>query len=263
MIWILGGLIGFGLIVLVIVPVGLVALLGVKPENEKDWRDRVAGRYQRLYRFSDVAGAPRAIFAWMFARQKMRLDPMFLELPDILKSTNRIEAALDIGCGVGVAACGLLEWYPNSKIYGVDPAAGRVRVARAAFGNRGDAFVAGAPDFLRHGIPEHVDVVMVLDVIHFISDTGLAITLERIRSSMNDTGLLVIRSIVPPTGSGSIWWKIARFRRAITGLRVHHRNVEKIRAAIEAGGFAIQKCEVSGGNPEMHWFVATAGAATE
>jgi SAM-dependent methyltransferase len=244
-------------VVLVVVPAILFGILGVGVGKAKDWRERVGLRYQGRYRWKNPIEGPRAIFVWMFALAKMRLDPMFGELPGLIQSRERLETALDIGCGFGVAGCALLEWHSALKIYGVDPNRGRVRVARAVFGERGEAFAASAPDFVRHGIPDRVDLVLVLDVIHFVPDAGLAMTFERIHGMLNEGGLLIVRAIVPPSGGGSLWWNVARARRWITGQKVFHRTPDEIRRAMEAAGFAIRDSKISGGNVEMHWFVAS------
>jgi SAM-dependent methyltransferase len=244
-------------ILLVIVPAALFGIFGIRAGKAKDWRGRVALRYQRLYPWNNPIEGPRSIFVWMFALGKMGLDPMFGELPGLIQSQERLETALDIGCGFGVAGCALLEWRPALKIYGVDPNRGRVRIARAVFGERGAAFEASAPDFVRHGIPDRVDLVLVLDVIHFIPDAGLAVTLERIHGMLNEGGLLIVRAIVPPSARGSVWWNVARIRRWITGQKVFHRTPDQIRSALEATGFAIQESKISGGNAEMHWFLAS------
>ena len=187
----------------------------------------------------------------------MRLDPMFSELPEFIRDRPEIGNALDIGCGFGVAGCALLEWRSTLNIYGVDPDSGRIPVARKVFGDRGNAFVAGAPDFVRPEIPQRVDLVLVLDVIHFIPDEGFCLTLQRIRAMLGDGGLVILRAIVPPNDGETIWWKIVRLRRQITSGKAYHRSVDEIRMAMEAAGFEIRDCKISGGNAEMWWFIAT------
>jgi hypothetical protein len=104
---------------------------------------------------------------------------------------------------------------------------------------------------------------MVLDVIHFIPDAALVVTLERIRGMLADGGLLIIRSIVRPTDGGSFWWRAAALRRALTGARAFHRTHEEIRRALQSAGFEAKFSSISGGNAELWWFGATlAGVAT-
>ena len=145
------------------------------------------------------------------------------------------------------------------KIFGVDPDPGRVRVAGAVFGSRGQTFVRGAPEFEMQGFPDRFDAVFVLDVIHFITDSAVDLTLRKIRGRMEEGRTLVIRAIIPPVGGGSWPWKFAKIRRVMTGGFACHRTVEKIREMISRAGFDVEKSEMSGGNPELVWFIARAG----
>jgi SAM-dependent methyltransferase len=243
--------------VFVAVPAILRAGIGIAPNAAKDWRERVLLRYQNL---CPEAGLPilPGTFAWVFAWFKLRLDPMFRELPGFLDAMPELRTALDIGCGYGVAGCALLEWRGEMKIFGIDPDPARVRVARAVFGSRGQAFVGLAPELETPGFPDRFDAAFVLDVIHFIPDSALNLTLLKIRGRMKEGGTLVIRAIIPPSGGGSWPWKFAKVRRAMTGGFACHRPVEKIREMITRAGFEMEKSEISGGNPELVWFIARA-----
>ena len=59
----------------------------------------------------------------LFARFKMRLDPMFAELEEILRSVEGVKAILDVGTGYGVPASWLLERFPDAQVRGVEPSA--------------------------------------------------------------------------------------------------------------------------------------------
>lgn len=233
-----------------------VAVADARPDPD-DWRQRVLLRYQGL---SSTQGfnAISATFPLIFARFKLRLDPMFRELPEFLKSVPKIRSVLDIGCGFGIAGCALLEWRPELTVFGIDPNAARIRAARAAFADRGRAFVALAPEFENPLLPDKFDAVLVLDVIHFLSDPQLDLTLGKIRAKMEPDARLIIRAIVPPVGAGSWPWKFAKLRRALTAARACHRSVETIRGTLARCGFETQTTEISGGNPELSWFIATA-----
>src|ERR1700693_1411291 len=111
-------LLGEGLVIatLMLVPRLLRFCMGVKSASPTAWRERVELRYQN-----------QGTSVWMFARFKLRLDPMFRELPEFLRDTPSARIAMDLGCGHGVAGCSLLEWFPGLKLYGIEPSFDRVR----------------------------------------------------------------------------------------------------------------------------------------
>jgi SAM-dependent methyltransferase len=239
-------------------PTFLRYTIGIHSKVSLDWRDRVLLRYQNLSAaegFFSVNGT----FAWVFAWFKLRLDPMFHELPGFLRDIPQHQTALDIGCGYGIAACSLLEWFPALKLYAIEPDPLRVRAAQIVFGPRASAMEGLAPEFENPQLPTLLDLIMVLDVIHFISDEGLELTLSRIRNKLKDGGQLIIRSIIPPSGGGSFLWKLAQVRSKLTRSYSCHRSIEQIRRMIEYADFKIETSQASGGNPELVWFIARAG----
>jgi predicted exporter len=94
--------------------------------------ERVRLRYRHL------AAVPR-----LFARGKIRLDPMFPRLAELVGEPRRI---LDIGCGYGIPSVWLLELFPAARVWGVDPDPERVRIAGQALGSRGEVRVGRAPE---------------------------------------------------------------------------------------------------------------------
>ena len=92
-------------------------------------------------RYRDMEGYPR-----LFARFKMRLDPMFPEMEQMFRSADGIKTILDIGTGYGVPSCWLLERFAGARVYGIEPSAERVRVASMAIGDRGFISQGQAPE---------------------------------------------------------------------------------------------------------------------
>ncbi len=177
--------------VIVLAPIFLRLSLGVRPEGAKSWRDRVQLKYQRL-----------GTFTWMFARFKMRLDPMFRELPEFLGKTHGFKEVLDLGCGHGIAGCALMEWIAEVRVYGVEPNPRRVAAAREAFGMRGVVQKGAAPDFEWAGLPEKLDGAFALDMMHFLDDAAFTLTLWRIRRRLARRGEIVYASSDGPGGEG-------------------------------------------------------------
>jgi SAM-dependent methyltransferase len=217
------------------------------PKPSARWQDRVHRRYRNL------EGFPR-----IFARFKLRLDPMFPELPDRLEA-GPLRTALDIGCGYGVPACALAEWYPGVRVYGLDPDPERVRVADAALGQSGTAADGGAPDIDQPGFPDRFDAVLLLDVIHYLPDAALHLTLKRVYDKLKGDGRLVIRAVIPPSKEGSWLWRLDTVKRRLTGAAAWYRPAGRIREMALTAGFRIEDPVVSGGNPESVWFVARPG----
>jgi SAM-dependent methyltransferase len=221
----------------------------------RGWRVRVLRRYRG-------AGA----YAWMFAWFKTWMDPMYGELPGMLAEPDGGEArgleVLDVGCGYGCAGCAVLEWVEGARVFGVDPDAKRVRAAGVALGERGRTAVGAAPDLtLPEG--EGFDVVMMLDMVHYLGDEALAGTLRRVHERMKAGGRLILRANVPAEGNGSWKARAAESRRKVTGERVHLRTVEEIGKMVMDAGFTAARTEISGGNAESWWVTAGKLATNE
>ena len=211
------------------------------------WQDRVQDRFSRS-----------GTFAYMFAWYKMRLDAMFSDLPELLKLVPPPRVGIDLGCGYGVAANTLLEWCDGLTIYGIDPDPVRVPAAAAAIGSRGTALLAGAPDFEVAGLPDRVDTIFCLDMIHFLTNEQLAVTFERLHRRLIGGGYFFLRSLVLPTGRGSLLWNVQVLNRKWFGGVAHHRSPEVIQAMLTVAGFSVVRSQPSTGNAELHWFIAKA-----
>jgi len=249
---------GLGVLVLFLRPVLHFALPRLaKIRTPTNLRERVMLHYQG-----------KNFDAWMFAWFKTGLDPMFRELPEFLKLndkkgpdpflSSRIENFLDLGCGYGLAGCMLLELLPDAKAYAVDPNPARVSAAAAAMGHRGNVFLGSAPDFEKPEFPDLFDAAFALDMIHFLTDAELDLTLQRIRNRLNDGNFLFIRSPILPTRPESLKMKLYRLHAKIRGTFVFFRTVEQIRERITKAGFEMRTSQFSGTNPELFWFIATA-----
>jgi SAM-dependent methyltransferase len=238
---------GVTLIALILIPRLLRLFLGAKKSETAAWQKKVELRYQN-----------QSVYVWLFARSKLRLDPMFRELPEFLRETPLAGSAIDLGCGHGVAGCSLLEWFPNLKIYGIDPGFDRVRAASRAFADRGRAFCAAAPNFESPEFPDRISAAFALDMIHYLDDPALELTLKRIRARSEDGGHLVIRVPMRPQGIGSIVWHLDKLTRWLNGASACFRSVDQIQHAIANAGFQIIRTQMSGRNQDLFWFIAVA-----
>lgn len=153
-------------------------------------------------------------FAYHFARGKLGCDPMFLGLLErgLVPDKARI---LDLGCGQGLLAAWLLaarqsyeagQWpvgWPApgqpTEIRGVDLLNSDIQRARTAL---------GAPARFEQGDMRQVgfgqaDVVVIMDVLHYVDIPAQDDVLRRVRAALPANGLFITRSAMPAPASPS------------------------------------------------------------
>ncbi len=202
-----------------------------------------------LWRYRNMEAYPR-----MFARFKLKLDPMFNELQTLLPKDRTVHRIMDIGSGYGVPGCWLLEHYETAMVLGIEPVADRVRVANMALGENGMVTKGAAPDI--PAFEGKADLAVMLDMSHFLNDTAFALTLERICKKLRPNGTLVLRSIIPPERSFAFWSVVENAKMKFSRVTPHHRQVDDVARIIEKSGFCIEESRPSGSRNELHWFIA-------
>jgi SAM-dependent methyltransferase len=198
-----------------------------------------------LLRYRHLEAYPR-----VFARLKMMIDPMFKELDMYVKNPRRI---IDIGCGYGIPATWLLEIYPEAQVYGLEPDEIRVLIASYAIGNRGSVVAGRAPD-----LPEVeglVDYVLMLDMLHLISDEEVQIVFQRIYQRLEAGGTLVVRATIPSDKRNpwKRWIEVARLK--ITRMPNRFRPEPEIVDFMSAAGFDVVVHSSPTKGIEEKWFV--------
>jgi uncharacterized protein len=198
-----------------------------------------------VLRYRHLPGYPR-----VFARMKMMIDPMFKELDRYVQNPRKI---IDIGCGYGIPAVWLLEIYPAAKVYGLEPDEERVLIANRALGSRGCVEAGRAPD-LPH-VEGEVDTVIMLDMLHYISDEELPIVLQRIYEKLEKGGTLLIRATVPSDRKAP--WKrwIESLSLRFTHIPEHFRSEKEIAGFISRAGFTVTVSASPTAGVEEKWFV--------
>jgi predicted exporter/ubiquinone/menaquinone biosynthesis C-methylase UbiE len=196
-------------------------------------------------RFRHLEAYPR-----LFARFKIMFDPMFKELHQYIQNPRRI---MDIGCGYGIPAVWLLEIYPQAKIYGLEPSEDRVRIASQVIGSRGKIEAGRAPDL--PSVEDPVDTVIMLDMLHLISDDELKLVLERIYQKLSADGTLLIRATVP--SDKKMPWKrrIESIRAKLTKTPVCFRKEAEIVNYMTSAGFAVSVNASAQASVEEKWLV--------
>ena len=264
-------LIGFGVLATaehgVLQSVGITSLLGigycllgafliVPPLLGRRFKPPGTGPLTVGARYRNLEAYPR-----MFARFKLRLDPMFAELDRLLPDGFAPETVIDIGCGYGVPASWLLERHPAAIVHGIEPAGDRVRVARLALGGNGVIVQGCAPQV--PSPPDAADLGMMLDMNHYLDDEALGLTLGRLHRRLAADGRLVMRSVLVPPGRGTwAWWR-ENVRLKRLGLGVWYRPVEQIGRMLERSGFALEWTGFSGNRQDLYWTVARPLPAAE
>jgi uncharacterized protein len=217
-----------------------------RPDKTKVTRTgTIAQRLAHRYRLLEAY--PR-----MFARFKLKFDPLFDELPQWLAERQEIRTILDIGCGYGVPAIWCLEHLPGTTVVGVDPDPDRVRVAGLAAGERGIMLVGAAPDLPE--LPRPVDVVLLLDMSHYLDDHQLTATFARCCQLLAPGGILIVRFVVRPQKKGSIAWHVEDIRAKIAGHQPRYRTLEELAKMMVESGFVDLK-QSPARNSELFWMV--------
>jgi SAM-dependent methyltransferase len=198
-----------------------------------------------VLRYRHLPSYPR-----VFARMKMLIDPMFKELDKYVQNPLRI---IDIGCGYGIPATWLLEIYPRAEVYGLEPDEERVIIASHAIGRRGRVEAGRAPD-----LPEvegAVDYVLMLDMLHLISDKEVQIAFQRIYDKLSLEGTLLVRATIPSDKKNP--WKrwIETARLKITRAPNRFRGEKEIVDFMKKAGFAVSVSASDTKGIEEKWFV--------
>ena len=209
-------------------------------------------------------------FAYHFARGKLGGDPMFIELLRLGAFSGQRGVGtrfLDLGCGQAVFA----SWMVAARDLADEgrwpegwPEPPRVATVRAlelmpADVARGQAGFADEPrvqvehaDICQADFGQ-VDVVTILDVVHYIPPDAQDGVLQRIRTALAPGGVLVMR-----VGDASGGWpyRLSRWAdQAITlgrghgWARLHCRPVAEWSAALHALGFQVHAVPTPGGLP--------------
>lgn len=233
------------------------------PDGQGAWREllhRSTAPYRRSGRF-----------AWYFAQGKLSRDPVFrglLERGDLSVGHTPMRV-VDIGCGQGLLAS-LLQVCADTADAGRWPAGwGRAPRASAYTGielmsrdvQRAEAAVGRlplAPRFIcadmREATLPDADLVVILDVLHYVDHAAQAALLARVRAALGAQGRFVTRigDMAQPRGYAASQW----VDRVVTWVRGHlvpptfGRTLDGWVALLKASGFSrVQVVPMSRGTP--------------
>lgn len=215
-------------------------------EHRLDRPSRVLARYRRL-----------ETHARQFARFKIKLDPLFTELTERVRFPIAPQLLLDVGTGYGVPACWLVESYPQTRIHGIEPDEDRVRVAKRALGAQGTVTCGSAPTL--PSVAGEANGAFMLDVMHYLSDDHLRLTLEQLHAKLSFHAPLVMRCVMPPPYRGPLGCWVEKIKTKLRRVDIHYRSDRSIRSILQQEGFVIENVESAGRNEDMLWISATKG----
>jgi 2-polyprenyl-3-methyl-5-hydroxy-6-metoxy-1,4-benzoquinol methylase len=222
------------------------------------------GLPQRLARIAADRYRPAGLFAYCFARGKLGRDPVFTALlaHGMIPEGARL---LDLGCGQGLLAAWLdaarathragqwPEAWPApprlGAFRGIELMPRDVERARRALGTLAQIECAD----IRSAAYGEADVVIVLDVLHYLDSSAQEQVLQRVRASIGPAGVLLLR-----VGNAAGGWRFRVSRwvdAAVLYLRghrqgrLHCRTLPAWSATLANCGFTARAIPMSAGTP--------------
>jgi SAM-dependent methyltransferase len=189
-----------------------------------------------------------AIIRFLILRVKL-LAVMDLLLP----AEGRL---LDVGCGFGLWSAYFGQMQPGRRLVGVDPAEGRIAMARRVAERCAVTAEFIADDVRTARLEGPFAGAYILDVLHHIPHDDQRPVLERLRDLLAPDGVLVIKDITTDP-----WWGLAftaALDRAMVGLRepLGYRHHDEWRALLEELGFRVRVVRVPDVLPYPHVVIA-------
>lgn len=126
-------------------------------------------------------------------------------------------------------------------------------IASRVIGNRGSVVVGRAPDLPE--IEGLVDYVLMLDMLHLISDKEVQIVFQRIYGKMETGGTLLVRATIPSDKRNpwKRWIEIARLK--ITRAPNRFRGEKEIVDFMKQTGFTVSVSASDTKGVEEKWIV--------
>lgn len=138
------------------------------------------------------------------------------------RPTDRV---LDVGCGVGT----ILNYLPTNSYVGIDHNARYIDRAKRVHQDRGDFFLA---DLNVENLPKlgQFDIVLIIGVLHHLSDSEVTVLVEQIRKTLTSSGRLVTLDTTIVSGQHPLARVLARADRGR-----YARSPEHYRKLLETG----------------------------
>ena len=193
---------------------------------------------------------------WEFVRGKLRHDPLYHMLHERFEGVGA-RTVLDLGCGRGIAlsllaAARRLDGAGAAaagELRGVDRNTAAVRVAQAALQDRATIEVADLPTYE----PPGADVVLLLDVLHYLDAEAQERLLARACRALRPGGVLLVRE--PDAARGVRFLATRSSERCMAILRghlrqrFHYRTEAQWLAMLRGHGLDVKRTDASRGTP--------------
>jgi len=220
--------------------------------------------WQRLHRMACAPYQAVGRFAWHFAQGKLGRDPVFRGMLErgYLPLAARV---VDIGCGQGLLASLLAaidaatEWpaeWPaaprGARYHGIELMQRDVARAESALAGLPQAPAFVCADMREAALPP-CDVVVILDVLHYVDHAEQQALLQRVRQAAAPGGRLLLR--VGDVGQRRGFVISQWVDRLVTWVRGHRvpptwgRTVSEWQQLLSRIGFAVQPVPMSQGTP--------------
>lgn len=220
--------------------------------------------YRRLIEATATRYRAAGPYAFHYTREKLRRDPLYFSLLEhgLFPDQARV---LDLGCGQGVLLSLLAtaseffhlhngpDGWPliprGLRLRGIDMQPKAVRRARIALGAAASVEQA---DISSAEFPDS-DVIVLLDVLHYLSPAAQETVLGRAAKALLANGLLILRVADPESGIRTALTRhsdrIASLLRGERWGAYHLRPVAQWTSLLESLGLRVQAMPMSKGTP--------------
>ncbi len=124
----------------------------------------------------------------------------------------------------------------------------------APLAGAGSVQVGRAPDV--PDAPGPADAALLLDMLHYITDDEVRLTLSRLREKLRPGAQLIVRVTIPLHERASVLRFVETTRLKILGIASYLRTAQQVRALITDAGFTITCEEPTAQGSEIIWFIA-------
>lgn len=215
----------------------------------------------------DAAAQPyrgAGAYAWRFARNKLRFDPVFFTLLQRGGLPDR-GTLLDLGCGQGLLLALLVaardrfrggQWPPgwpppplNLALQGIEIDADRAGLAQRALA--GEAHVM--PQDARDAAFPPCSAIVLLDVLMYLEPRDQLRVLEKAAAALEPGGVLLLREADAGAGFAFLMtrWgeRLLEMFRGHVSDRLHYRAAAEWSGLLETLGFSVTRAPMSSGTP--------------